>query len=657
LPKLGNVFQSTTFAFGGGAIEFVVPEGRVSFSSTDLVHPFPHKRLVAQATREHHILEDYMNVSSSKRACQRLIAGLSALIAVCLISGSAFAQNDNPKFDVFAGYEYLHPGATVPTGTDPNNPTPFTLPNEPRGAGAAFTYNFDSHWGLEGDFGYNRDQGSESSEWTASGGPRFLVHTDGANFFIHALASFNRATYNSGFNVHNGVGMILGGGMDLPFSKNIAWRLFQVDYVWAQHNFADFAAPQFPSLRRPEFEGIRLRTGIVFAWGGAPAAVPAAACSIQPTEVLVGEPVSATVAASNFNPKHTVTYTWSTTGGQVTGKDTAATIDTNGAAPGSYTVTAHLTDARAIKNNVATCTANYMVKPLPPKNPPTMSLSANPMDLVAGGNVNLSASCTSPDSVAVSVANWTSTAGSVSGSGSSATLSTAGAPAGPVTVTATCTDSRGLTGQASTQITLENPPPPPPVVDKALEARLSLHSIYFVVAQPGPNDPKGGLLASQQRTLTALAADFKKYLEAKPDAHLILGGHADHRGSVEFNQALTERRVGSTKSFLVAQGVPEANIDTKAFGKEDNLTTDQVKAAIDANPDLSTEERARILRNIDVVRMASNRRVDVTLSTTGQSSTKVFPFNSTDALTLIGGREGERKVAKPAPKKKAAPKP
>jgi sulfur relay (sulfurtransferase) complex TusBCD TusD component (DsrE family) len=286
-----------------------------------------------------------------------------------------------------------------------------------------------------------------------------------------------------------------------------------------------------------------------------------------------------------------------------------------------------------------------------------MSLSANPMDLVAGGNVNLSASCTSPDSVAVSVANWTSTAGSVSGSGSSATLSTAGAPAGPVTVTATCTDSRGLTGQASTQITLENPPPPPPVVDKALEARLSLHSIYFVVAQPGPNDPKGGLLASQQRTLTALAADFKKYLEAKPDAHLILGGHADHRGSVEFNQALTERRVGSTKSFLVAQGVPEANIDTKAFGKEDNLTTDQVKAAIDANPDLSTEERARILRNIDVVRMASNRRVDVTLSTTGQSSTKVFPFNSTDALTLIGGREGERKVAKPAPKKKAAPKP
>ncbi len=150
-------------------------------------------------------------------------------------------------------------------------------------------------------------------------------------------------------------------------------------------------------------------------------------------------------------------------------------IDTKGAGPGSYTVTAHVTDPKANKNNEASCSANYTVKPLPPKNPPTMSLSASPTNLVTGGSVNLSATCTSPDSVPVSVASWTSSAGTVSGSGSSATLNTAGAPAGPVTVTATCTDSRGLTAQGSTQVTLENPPPPPvnPEVVK-LEARLAL---------------------------------------------------------------------------------------------------------------------------------------------------------------------------------------
>jgi len=597
-----------------------------------------------------------MKVSSTTRACLRPTAVLFALAAVILISGSAFAQdNSTPNWDIFVGYQYLNPGGTVPApGGDPNNPTPYPLPAMSKGIGTAATYNFDPHWGLEGDFGYDRDSGAQNSDWTVGGGPRFAVQDEGARFFIHALASLNHVMYDSGLVTHNGIGLILGGGMDLTITKKISWRLFQVDYVWAQHNFSAEAAPEFPSLRRPEFEGERLRTGIVFTPGGAPAAIPAAACSVQPAEVMVGEPIAATVTASNFNPKHTVTYSWTGNGGgQITGKDTAASIDTANAAPGSYTITATVTDPKSSKNGVATCTANYKIKPLPPKNPPTMSLSASPTDLVTGGSVNLSASCTSPDSVPVSVANWTSTAGTVSGNGSSATLNTAGAPAGPVTVTATCTDSRGLTGQASTQVTLENPPPPPvnPEVVR-LEARLSLHSVYFVVDHPRPTELKGGLLLSQQKTLVALAADFKKYLESKPDAHLILGGHADHRGSAEYNQALTERRVSTVKSFLVAQGVPEANIDTKAFGKEDNLTTDQVKAAVEGNPDLSTEERARIVKNIEVVRMASNRRVDVTLSTTGQSSARVFPFNSTDALTLIGGREAPKKTpAKPAAKK------
>ena len=47
---------------------------------------------------------------------------------------------------------------------------------------------------------------------------------------------------------------------------------------------------------------------------------------------MVGEPVTATVNTSNFNPKHTLTYTWSSTGGKITGKDTSATVDTNGIA-------------------------------------------------------------------------------------------------------------------------------------------------------------------------------------------------------------------------------------------------------------------------------------------------------------------------------------
>jgi hypothetical protein len=600
----------------------------------------------------------------ASRVTRPILAGAFVLLALALISSSAIAQSDsNPKWDLFAGYQYLHPGGTVPAaGSTPSTATPYIFPDLAKGIGGALTYNFDSHWGLEGDFGYNRNTDQIASEWTASAGPRFIVRTDTAAYFLHALGSFNRVTYDAGTITHNGLGGIFGGGMDLPLTKTFSWRVFEADYVVGRHNFSSLAGAQFPSLARPTFGGVRLRTGIVINWGGAEPVAPTAACTLQPTEVMVGEPITATVAASNFNPKHTVAYSWSGTGGQVTGKDTTAAIDTANAAPGSYAVTAHVTDAKAKKNGEASCSANYSIKPLPPKNPPTMSVSASPASVVAGGPVSLTASCTSPDSVPVSVASWTSTGGSVSGSGNSATLSTAGVAPGSVTVGATCTDSRGLTGQATAQVAVENPPPPPvnPEVVR-LEARLSLHSVYFVTAYPLPTAPKGGLVMSQQKTLISLAADFKKYLESKPDAHLILGGHADHRGSAAYNQALSERRVARTKSFLIEQGVPEASIETKAFGKDQNLTDDDVKGELGTNTELTSEEKARVLKNIVTIRMASNRRVDVTLSTTGQTSTRQFPFNAEDALTLIGGRTPAKKAA-PATKKagpatkKAAPK-
>ncbi len=590
-----------------------------------------------------------MTISRTTRVHRTAAALVFAVMSMVIISGTALAQSSTPKWDLFAGYQWLHPGATVPAAFgDPSNPTAYRVPDMAKGFGTALTYNFDPHWGAEADFGHN--WGDSNYETTLSGGPRFMWRTDDGNYFLHALVSYNRLNV-SGLNGSNGIGLILGGGWDMPITKKIAWRVFEADYVYGRHNYADYAAPQFPDLRRPTLDGVRLRTGIVIRWGGAPAVTPAAACTVQPTEVMVGEPITANVTASNFNPKHSLSYSWSGNGGTVTGKDTSAKIDTTNVAPGSYAVTAHVTDAKAKNANEASCTANYTVKPLPPKNPPTMSMSANPSELAPGGPVSLTANCTSPDGVPVSVADWTSSAGTVSGTGTSATLNTAGLPPGPVTVTATCTDSRGLTGQASTQVTIQNPPPPP--VDKALEARLTLHSVYFQTSMPPVKDPNAGLLPSQQKILMTLATDFKKYLEAKPNTHLVLEGHADIRGSAAFNQALSERRVARVKSYLVEQGVPEADIETKAFGAQHNLTTEEVKSSIEQNTELTTEERKRELARMAVIKLASNRRVDLTLNSAGQTETSVrqFPFNSTDALSLIGGRESEKKAVKRTPKK------
>ena len=98
----------------------------------------------------------------------------------------------------------------------------------------------------------------------------------------------------------------------------------------------------------------RLTSGLVFNFGGGAPEVPvAAACSVQPTEVMVGEPVHATVVASNFNPKHTLTYAWASNGrARSRARIRAPPSTPTASAGGSYTATATVTDPKATKNNV-----------------------------------------------------------------------------------------------------------------------------------------------------------------------------------------------------------------------------------------------------------------------------------------------------------------
>lgn len=585
----------------------------------------------------------------SRFGLNRVCACLAILLCVFFLSSALSAQDDSvPKYDLFLGYQWLHPGGTVPSplGT-PSAPIPFDVPDMNKGLGVAFTYNFNRYLGAEADFGHNWD----NYETTFSVGPRLMFRTneDSAAVFIHALLSYNRLGID-GLGESSGIGGIFGGGFDLKLTRLITWRVAEGDYVGAFQHYQAYA--NVADIGHPALKGVRLRTGILFNFGYPETKMVSVTVAIQPSEVMVGEPLTATATASNFNPNHKLTYEWTNSCGKISGSDNTASIDTNGTPGGNCTVTVHVIDPKTRKNNEANASTSFTVKE-PPKNPPTASCTANPTNAQIGATVAISCSCSSPDGVPVTVSNFTSTGGTISGSGNSATLNTTGASAGTVTVSATCADQRGLNTQATASVNLENPPPPQvsPEV-RQLEARLSLHSVYFATAQPTVVKPNGGLLLSQQRTLTTLAEDFKKYLESKPDAHLILQGHADKRGSAAYNQALSERRVNSTKNFLVQHGVPEANIETKAFGAEQNLTADQVKASVEQDTELTPGERTRILSHEQVIILASNRRVDVTLNTTGQESVRQFPFNAEDSLTLIGGREKPAaKTSKPSAKR------
>jgi outer membrane protein OmpA-like peptidoglycan-associated protein len=431
-----------------------------------------------------------------------------------------------------------------------------------------------------------------------------------------------------------------GGGLNLYLNRNFGLRLIEADYVrTALPNGADNVQ-----------NDLRLSAGITWHIASAAPAPPpvSVACSASPVSIFPGDPVTVTATASGLNPKLNAVYTWSGSG--VSGNGTTATVATVALAPGSYTVKCGVKEGKAGQEGLkpweaAEASTSFTVKAF---EPPTISCSANPGTIKPGETSAITAAGVSPQNRPLTY-SYAATAGTVAGNGSSATFSSAGAPNGSVGISCNVSDDKGQTATANTSVTILAPyvaPAEPPEV-KQLETRLALHSVFFPTNLPTAKNPKGGLVASQQGTLTALASDFKNYLVYKPEAQLTLTGHADLRGSVAFNQALSERRVARTKQFLVEQGVPEAKIETRGLGSQENLTAAQVKALVEQNPNLSPAELGKVLKDLGVIVWAQNRRVDVTLSTTGQQSVRLYPFNVDDAETLIG-----KKTA--APVKKAA---
>jgi peptidoglycan-associated lipoprotein len=58
------------------------------------------------------------------------------------------------------------------------------------------------------------------------------------------------------------------------------------------------------------------------------------------------------------------------------------------------------------------------------------------------------------------------------------------------------------------------------------------------------------------------------WLAKYPNVHITLEGHADERGTREYNLALGDRRANAAKNYLVSKGVDAGRISTISYGKE-----------------------------------------------------------------------------------------
>jgi peptidoglycan-associated lipoprotein len=72
-------------------------------------------------------------------------------------------------------------------------------------------------------------------------------------------------------------------------------------------------------------------------------------------------------------------------------------------------------------------------------------------------------------------------------------------------------------------------------------------------------------------------------LLANPGITLRISGHADERGSDEYNLALGQRRAAAVKRYLAERGVANVRIETASFGEEQPVASGSDESAYAAN--------------------------------------------------------------------------
>jgi outer membrane protein OmpA-like peptidoglycan-associated protein len=587
----------------------------------------------------------HLRISRTLIALLMLLATLPLLAQTQSNAPSSSGGETTPaKVEVFAGYSWMTLNDTV-SGTRNGFPLTIKLKDARNGFTVAPTVFFNRWIGLSLDGGGHWGDNYTAAELMI--GPEVRFPMEHIQPFIHALAGWTRfAPIN--FEEQNTFGIIAGGGIDVKVARHLNIRLAEADYIRGN--------PNWPG----NGDGARLSAGLVFLGGVGQEIPPAASCSVDHNEVWAGEPVKASVRTTGFDPKHTLKYEWTTNGGKIEGQGDTVNINTTGVAEGqSYNVSVHVTDPKNGKK-VAGCQATFATKK---RQPPQISCSANPSTVTQGDPVTIHSDASSPQGGNLSVAVQSSCG--ASGQGNDVQVNTANLQPGACNVTCTVTDDHQLTAQSTTSFTV-NPKKvcPPPTTP----AEITLRSVYFATAIPTAQHPDRGLIASQQETLNSIATNFKQYMAAVqqanqgspgcaganlPEPKLYLQGFADPRGGDEYNQKLSERRVAIVQRYLEAQGIPSGVFVTQAYGKSKQLSAAEVKAELDKNPELNQltpKERARILKNMRVIQLAANRRVDIGLNAPDQSTVREYPFRAADWLTLIGGRE------KPPAKKPGATK-
>lgn len=130
---------------------------------------------------------------------------------------------------------------------------------------------------------------------------------------------------------------------------------------------------------------------------------------------------------------------------------------------------------------------------------------------------------------------------------------TAKGPGGSVNATATVNVT-----------TPQPPPPPPPAKPRRTASEILQQDVQDAFFDYDSSSIREDARATLSRNADALKSLFSEY----PNAVVVIEGHADERGSAEYNLGLADRRATAAKEFLVQLGVPDNRLRPVSYGKE-----------------------------------------------------------------------------------------
>jgi len=516
---------------------------------------------------------------------------VAALVLAC---GALASAQQVPKAELDLDYSFARyaPSASYTKGHSFN------------GGGGRIVFNVN-HWlGIAGDFqGYN----SNTTQFTIpAGSPNFPGGVNGSvsgNLFTYLFGpviKFRNGPVQPFFDVlpgaahsnvygnafatlcqpvagrcsfsttpqGNGFALSAGGGLDIPINRRVYIRPGEFDYLYTRF------VNQFNNAGQNNF---RYLAGLGVNMGVPNPVPPTLACTVQPSAVFPGEPVSATATAANLstNKNNSVIYSWSGTG--VSGNGTTTTVDTGPLAPGSYAVSAAVKQGKKGKEGAkpgqsAGCSAHFTVKPF---EPPTLSCLANPATIKPGESSTISAHGVSPQNRPLTY-SYSAAGGSISGNDATAAFASAGAPVGNIEITCKVSDDKGQTATANTSVAIVAPPPPP------MPHAQALCSVSFA------NDPKRPTRVDNEgkACLDQVALSLQQQSNAK--AVLVTSSTAVEKQPPKRNkkgavQDVAGQRGVNVKDYLVKEkGIDPSRVSIVTTGAEGQQVQDYLVPA-DAN--------------------------------------------------------------------------